>query len=296
MTASNNNAAWQVLGVAAERSGVRADGATLIRHGSNTLYSLPGGVVARISRPGGSAVAEREVRIARWLADSGVPVVRPLPGAEQASVVGDRAVTWWEKLPPHRDASPAELGAVLRQLHALPVPRDLGLVEFDPLDELTGNIAATGNWLAAEDRTWLHSLLGRLTAEYAQLSAWHPPCLLHGDAWQGNVAVPEHGPPVLLDLEQVGIGDPVWDLAPLAVDYADFSRVPDEEYAAFIGAYGSDITTWAGFRTVATICEVRWTAFVLSKADGANRATHEARHRLACLRGEVQRPWSWSAF
>jgi len=295
MTMSNIAATRQVLVAAADQSGVPADGATLIRDGSNTLYSLPDGVVARVSRPGGRAVAEREVRIAWWLADSGVPVVRPLLETQPA-VIGDRAVTWWEQFPPHREASPAELGAVLRQLHALPVPGDLGLAEFDPFDELTSNIAVAGNWLSTKDRAWLQDLIRRLRADYAHLPAWRPSCVLHGDAWQGNVAVPEHGPPVLLDLEQVGIGDPVWDLAPLAVDYADFSRVSTEEYGTFTDAYGADITTWSGFRTVATICELRWTAFVLSKADGANRATTEAHHRVACLRGEVARPWSWSAF
>ncbi|PXY28527.1 hypothetical protein BA062_21890 [Prauserella flavalba] len=117
-----------------------------------------------------------------------------------------------------------------------------------------------------------------------------------GDAWQGNVAVPEYGEPVLLDLEQVGVGDPAWDLAPLAVDYADFSRVSDDDYRAFSDAYGADVLRWTGFRPVATVSELRWTAFVLSKADGTNDATREARHRLACLRGEVERPWSWTAF
>ncbi|MGC7102744.1 phosphotransferase family protein [Amycolatopsis lurida] len=251
--------------------------------------------MARVGRPGGVGIAEREVRVARWLAESGVPVIRPVAAVEQPVVSANRAVTWWEELPPHRAAQPDELGSLLRQLHELPVPIDLALPEFDPFAELLGNLKSVGDWLPAADRSWLEELAGQLRADLAATPAWRTPHVLHGDAWQGNVAVPEQGEPVLLDLEQVSIGDPAWDLAPLAVDYADFSRVSDEDYKAFTNAYGADVLEWTGFRTMATVCELRWTAFVLSKSDGANSAADEARHRLACLRGEIEKPWSWTA-
>lgn len=125
--------------------------------------------------------------------------------------------------------------------------------------------------------------------------AW---CVIHGDAWQGNLVVPvEGGAPVLLDLDHVGLGPREWDLISLAVDYTDFARITTSDYQDFVDAYGGyDMTTWSGYRTLATIRELRWTAFVLGKATANPKAAQQVRHRVACLRGEVERPWSWSAF
>jgi aminoglycoside phosphotransferase (APT) family kinase protein len=121
--------------------------------------------------------------------------------------------------------------------------------------------------------------------------------LIHGDAWQGNVAVPDSGPPILLDLEMVSLGDHAWDLVQIAVDYTDFARLTTTDYKAFVTAYGgADLTTMSGFRTLADIQELRWVAFALSKATVSKSAATEARHRIACLQGDVPRPWSWNAF
>lgn len=120
--------------------------------------------------------------------------------------------------------------------------------------------------------------------------------MIHGDAWQGNLAVPADGGPILLDLENVAVGRPEWDLVSLAVDHVDFARVSDEDYADFRAAYGGpDILTWPGFRDLADAQELRWTAFALSKADTTDTARQQAQHRIACLRGDVDRPWTWSA-
>lgn len=82
-----------------------------------------------------------------------------------------------------------------------------------------------------------------------------------------------------------------------AVDHTDSDRITADEYRAFVGAYGGyDVITWPGFRTLTAIRELRWVCFVLSKADIDEDAEREAHHRIACLRGEVPRPWSWSAF
>lgn len=121
--------------------------------------------------------------------------------------------------------------------------------------------------------------------------------MLHGDAWQGNLVVPlAGGEPVLLDLDHVSLGHPAWDLVPLAADHADFARITDADYQSFVTAYGGyDITATALFRTLADVAELHWTAFVLGKATSAE-AHREARHRIACLRGNAPRPWTWTAF
>lgn len=292
MTDSSGRA---LLDAAGDLAGVRTDGAELIRDGSNLLYRLPDDVVARVGQAGREATARREAAVARWLAEAGVPAIRPAAVVDQPTVVDDRPVTWWELLPQHRSATPAELGRVLRSLHALPIPDALGLPELDPFEGLAGRIE-NAEVLDADDRTWLDQHLDRLRTAYASLPPGLPRSVLHGDSWQGNLMVPDDGTPVLLDFEHVSIGRPEWDLVPLAADFVDFARIDEAEYRSFADAYGSDVTTWGGFRVLADIVELRWTCFVLGKADGEPDAERELRHRLACLRGDVGKPWSWSAF
>lgn len=286
----------QVLTAAARIAGVDTDGAELIRDGSNAMYRLPGQVVARIGRAGTHDTAEREVRVSTWLDRAGLPATRALPDLEQPVIVDDRPVTWWALLPKHRPATPAELGATLRALHALPVPDNLTLPVFDPFANLDERIAqATG--VTEDDRDWLAHHLVDLRHEYAQLGGLSTPHqVIHGDAWQGNVAVTGSNAPILLDLEHVSIGDRAWDLIPIAVDYTDFGRLTADDYVSFVDAYGRDVTTDSGFRTRANIQELRWACFVLSKAETSTDAASETRHRIACLRGDVRRPWSWTAF
>jgi aminoglycoside phosphotransferase (APT) family kinase protein len=288
--------ALDVLAAAGAVAGVDTTGARLIRDGANILYALPGGVVARIGPAGSGAVAEHEVCASRWLTEMGLPVVRIVPGLEQPTEVDGQPVTWWVRLPGHRGATPAELGAVLCALHSLPIPDQLDLDEVDPFEGIAERIDST-RWLPVGDRAWLRALLARLRTDHTDLPPGRPRCVIHGDAWQGNVAVPEHGPPILLDLDHLGIGRPEWDLVSLAVDHTDFARLTAADYQAFTSAYGGyDVTRWPGFRTLATIRELRWTTFVLSKAEANSAAASEAGHRIACLQGKVDRPWTWSAF
>ena len=225
----------------------------------------------------------------------GLPAARLIEGVEQPTVAEGRPVTWWAFIPEHRPATPAELGAVLRSLHALPIPDHLALPEVDPLLGVADRIDAA-TFLDPGDRVWLRRHLAGVTARLDRLPAGLPRCVIHGDAWQGNIAVPDDGHPIVLDLENVAVGRPEWDLVSLAVDHVDFARVSDEDYADFRAAYGGpDIRTWPGFRDLADAQELRWTAFALSKADTSQGVREQAQHRIACLRGEVDRPWTWSA-
>ncbi|MBB0246379.1 phosphotransferase, partial [Streptomyces alkaliphilus] len=109
-------------------AGFSADGAEPIRLAENDIWRLaPGtGVVVRIAREGQAEAAAREVAIARWLATSGVPAVRPLP-IDQPVLAAGRPATFWEELPPHRPSTEKGPAPVLRHLHDLPIPNDLPL-------------------------------------------------------------------------------------------------------------------------------------------------------------------------
>src|SRR5699024_2049482 len=148
-----------------------------------------------------------------------------------------------------------------------------------------------------DDQKWLSERLGRLRDEYNRTQPTHTNRLVHGDAWQGNVAVPAYSAPLLLDLEHFSHGDPDWDLIPIAVDHTDFARLTADEYHAFIDSYGGhDVTTTPKFRLMADIQELRWVCFALGKAADSPTAERETEHRIACLRGDMPRPWAWTAF
>jgi aminoglycoside phosphotransferase len=284
-----------VLGRAAEASGIEAHGAVLIRNGSNAIYELPRGIIARIGKPGSCAAAERELQVSQWLNESGIPTVEAIASVAQAVVVDDRPVTWWRLIPEHRAATPGELGAMLRALHALPPPAEFELPIYDPFSGLRQRIASAAT-MTEDDRSWLVEHYDTLQKQYNELPDPQSLCVIHGDAWQGNLIVPPSGIPTVLDLDKVSIGRREWDLIQLAVDFADFSRLGASAYRSFVAAYGGyEVTDWPGFRVLADIQELRWMGFALSLAAEGDRATIEAQHRIACLRGLVAKPWRWRA-
>lgn len=158
----------EVLLAACRTIGADASAGELIRAGSNTLYRLPGGIVARIGRPGRQDLAYKESTVARWLAAVGVPAVRLVSDVEQPVCAPDRAVTFWHELAPHRRATMGEIATVLRQLHTLPRPEfDLStLAPLWPRGDLS-----RAEFLDAADRSWLLGHLDLLHQRYAELVA-----------------------------------------------------------------------------------------------------------------------------
>ncbi|WP_280267944.1 phosphotransferase [Nocardia wallacei] len=293
MTATTSSR--EVLANAARQAEIDLDGYQAIREGSHAIYRLPGGIVARIGKPGTRTDAEREVRVSQWLNNSGITTVEAVAELPQPIVIDDRPVTWWHLIPDHRPATPAELGAMLHALHALPPPAEPKLPEYDPFDGLRERLA-TATILDDADRAWLLMHHDKVYQNYMSLPNPLSLNVIHGDAWQGNLVVPPSGIATVLDLDKVSLGRPEWDLIQLAVDYTDFSRITHTDYQSFTDAYnGQDATTWPEFRTLADIQELRWVGFALTQASASETAAHQAKHRIACLRGDVRRPWLWEA-
>lgn len=281
---------------AASHAGLDSADARLLRNGTNAVYLLSeAGVVARVGRPGTVREAERQVKVAIWMSAQGIKVNLAIAGLDLV-VVDARPVTWWAPIPAHRHATPAELGAVLRRLHDLPVPIGFDLPRPDVIGHIAQRIASAGA-LSILDRDWLRDRLTRMNADLAATEVHQARHVVHGDAWQGNLIVPDGGSPILLDFDNVSVGHPAWDLIPLAVDHEDFGRISGDDYQAFVTAYGGyDVRDAPWFRTLADLQELRWTAYVADKAATNPDAADEVSHRLACLRGEIPRPWTWAAF
>ena len=108
----------EALDSACAQVGLDVAGAELIRLAENAIYRLPGGVVARVSRPGQVDTARREVAVSAWLQQRHFPVVRALTGLPQPVEVAGRAVTFWRNShripPPARATSGPCCGACTR--------------------------------------------------------------------------------------------------------------------------------------------------------------------------------------
>ncbi|WP_279583096.1 aminoglycoside phosphotransferase family protein [Fodinicola feengrottensis] len=159
-------------------------------------------VVAKIGRePAVAARAQLSLKVAGWLAEQGLPAVRPAAGiAPEVVVVDGHPVSFWEPLPePVRPARAFDLGLLLRMLHALPAP-PFQLPRRDLLANVPRWLAAGGAGISAADAAFLRSRAEELTAAVACLTAQLEPGVIHGDALPRNVRVTERGP-MLLDLE-----------------------------------------------------------------------------------------------
>ncbi|MFD9701350.1 phosphotransferase family protein [Lentzea sp. NPDC059081] len=283
----------RVLADACAVAGLDPRGAEPIRLGENAIFRLPGGVVARISRPGQLAAARKEVHVARWLAGQHVPAVRALDLPHQPVLVGERAVTFWEELPAHRHGTPAEVAQAIRRLHGLPIPDGVPLGKLDPFVRLAERID-TATTLTADDRMWLRGHLEDLRSRHAELPQGLPSCVVHGDAWVGNVVATEHET-VLLDLERCAIGPPEWDLVSTTIKHTSFGWITSSDYQDFCRRYGHDVTTWPGFPLLRDIRELRMTCYVAQRAAQHPEARGEAQVRVDCLRGRAgSRPWAWT--
>lgn len=279
-----------VLEEACALAGFNPAGAEPIRIAENEIWRLPGKVVVRIARAGQWKAAVREVRVARWLADNGVPAVRALPVEQPVEAVG-RPVTFWVELPPHEIGTVRDVVALLKQLHPLPVP-DFPLDRLSPFVRVAERIEAATS-LSKDDREWLRGRHAELREWWEHRPAGLPECVVHGDAWVGNVPRTADGP-LLLDFERVSIGPPEWDLVSTAVKMTTTGAVTRAEYEEFCALYGTDVTQWEGYELLAGARELRMTTYAAQHAATRPEWQAEAQYRVDCLRGIAEpRPWHW---
>jgi hypothetical protein len=279
-----------VLEEACALAGFDPAGAEPVRLAENEIWRLASNVIVRIARAGQWKAALREVLVARWLADNGVSAVRALP-FEQPIEAGGRPVTFWVELPPHEIANVMDVVTLLKQLHPLPVP-DLPLDRLDPFVRVPERIQAATS-LSEDDRAWLRDRHAELREQWERRPQGLPECVVHGDAWVGNVVRTADGP-VLLDFERASVGPPEWDLVSIAVKVSTTGTVTAAEYAEFCSAYGIDVTQWEGYDLLAGVRELRMTTYAAQHAATRPVWQAEAQYRVDCLRGRAEpRPWSW---
>ncbi|MBC6459990.1 aminoglycoside phosphotransferase family protein [Actinomadura sp. HBU206391] len=215
------------------------------------LVVRTGAVVVKAHRAGTDETALR-----RRLAIAADPLLSEilLPPMEPLRRVRDRWVTVW---PAGRPVDPAGSGEVpwadgarlLARLHAVPAEAftngaadgPVALAGPPPLAGGPARVARSVARMPSGDPA-----ADQVRSAYAALPAWArgepgiapagPRALTHGDWHLGQlIATPGSGWR-LIDIDDLGVGDPVWDLARPAALYAA-GVLPPPDWETFLGAY-----------------------------------------------------------
>jgi len=283
-----------VLHEACQRVGLSSASAELLRLGENAIYRLATNpVVVRIARSADRlARVERELCVARWLAEAGVPVVGVCEEIEQPLLVDGHPVSFWRAVT-GGDPVPTriDLARLLAQFHSLPdCPCELAA--FDPLGTLEFRLA-NANGIASGDRDFLRDYCAELAEKLGHLEFALPPGPIHGDAHTSNLLT-DHGQVVLLDFEASAVGPREWDLMPTAIARERFGLAEDQ-YREFTGAYGFDVRTWSGYPVLRQIRELTMTTWIMQNVGESAAAAAEFAMRVASLR-ERDTHSAWNAF
>jgi len=274
-------------------TGLSADGARLLRLGSNAVYRLSAPVVARVARPDAAPeTARRAVAVARWLQSADYPAVRAI-GVDQPVVIDGHAITFWEAVSDDGSeyATIAEVAEVIAQLHKLSAPGNLHLPKLEPFEN-AGDRIANSEWLSTDDRDYMTQKLASLQDEYARLDFALPPGVIHGDANIGNVLHDEYGNPIVIDLDGFAIGPREWDLIQTALFYDHYGWHTRGEYETFARTYGYDIMQWPGYNVLANVREFIQVTWMIQKAGESEKTAAEARKRIGSLRnGASRKDW-----
>ncbi|MFI6435514.1 phosphotransferase enzyme family protein [Streptomyces sp. NPDC050759] len=255
-------------------------GARLLALGENAVFAA-GDLVVKVGRDAELLDrARRELDIAVWLAEAGVPAVRA--AEPEARLVEGHPVTLWHRLPDAvRPAEPRDLAELLRDVHALPKP------SFDlPPRELLGGVERwlrlAGDAIDPADAAYLRERRDGFAAAAAAVTPRLEPGPIHGDALPRNVHVGPDGP-VLVDLETFSSDLREHDLVVMALS-RDRYGVPAEAYDAFTAAYGWDVREWEGCSVLRGARETASCAWAAQHAPSNPKALAEFERRVASLR------------
>jgi hypothetical protein len=284
--------ARRALADACAAAGVTNDRASLIRIGSNAVFRLPNGVIARVA-PSSNKLAEakKQVDVSNWLRSQQYPAVRALP-VSQPVVADGRVATFWESVSDGEDYAPiASVADLVRQLHELPRP-DIPLPRLAPFGD-SDSPSPRFPGLDPVDAEYLVERLLWARVTFDSLPFELPRGHIHGDANVGNVLEGSDGRPVLIDLDSFSVGPREWDLIQTAIFYDRLGWHTEEEYRTFVDVYGYDLLKWDGYPELAEMRELAMTAWLSRKAARSESAAREAARRINAIRtGGSRRDWA----
>nr|WP_245766650.1 aminoglycoside phosphotransferase family protein [Streptomyces colonosanans] len=264
----------------------RGDDATVVRHGNT---------VAKAHAPG----ADPAGLSLRLTVAARLPGVLLAPLDPTPVTLHGRLVTFWPYGipvdPETPRAAPWEAAAgLLARLHRAPAPAGLPAMRGPAkAARAIRRLRALGHHPAAAPvlRAWA-ALPAWARAESPLPSARH---LCHGDLHLGQLVrhPVDTGPWRLIDVDDLGVGDPAWDLARPAAWYA-CGLLPPDEWTRFLAAYrqegGPAVPTagdpWPALDVPARALTVQTAALAVVKSFAAERPLDEVEQAVvdACVR------------
>jgi aminoglycoside phosphotransferase (APT) family kinase protein len=286
-----------VFQTAARQAGLRTDGAFMLGLHSNAIFVVPDpGLVVRIAtNPDALPAVTAAVRVTQWLADRGFPCTVPADIAGQPVIIDGRVVTFWRYLATGSPSRPsaADLGRLLRELHASPLPPQPPPPLTDPLSSVAAAVTRTPEAMPQPDRVWLRARIADLRTWWQTARFPHPACLIHGDAHGNNLIQTLDGTVVLGDWDHVSTGPREWDLVQPHYTHRRFHRPAATDLDAFANAYGWEVRDYPELGTLIAIRELSGLAPYIRTATDNQFSAAELTHRLATLRhAQDFAPWT----
>lgn len=274
--------AREVLAAAGVLPGPASE-ARLLALGENAVFAA-GDLAVKVGRDAELlGRARRELAVALWLVEAGVPAVR---AAEPTALFVDgHPVTVWRRLPePVRPTEPRDVAALLRLVHELALPSSFELPPRDLLGGVERWLRLAGDVIDPADAAYLRQRRDGFASAAAALAPHLTPGPIHGDALPRNVHVGPDGP-VLIDLETFSADLREHDLVVMALS-RDRYGLPAEAYDAFTATYGWDVREWDGCAVLRGARETASCAWVAQHAPSNPKALAEFERRVASLRDE----------
>ncbi|MGW0421812.1 phosphotransferase enzyme family protein [Streptomyces sp. NPDC003015] len=269
-------------------AGLPAGSAQLLALGENAVFAA-GDLVVKVGRDAELFDrARRELDIAVWLAEAGVPAVRA--AEPKARLVEGHPVTLWHRLPDAvRPAEARDLAELLRVVHALPAP-SFALPPRELLGGVERWLRLAGDAISSADAEYLRQRRDGFAGAAAAVAPHLEPGPIHGDALPRNVHVGPSGP-VLVDLETFSSDLREHDLVVMVLS-RDRYGLPAAAYDSFTAAYGWDVREWEGCSVLRGARETASCAWVAQHAPSNPRALAEFERRVASLRdGDEEVRW-----
>lgn len=267
--------------------------APLIRMGENAMFRLPSDVMARIGRS--EEASHKEVRVASWFESERFPAARLAKHVRNPISANGFSVTFWEFI--REDDEPirtADLGVILRKLHALTPPANLDLPKFEPVPKVAARLDRAEG-IPKSDVSYLRDRAHNLEQQFFDLNFTLPPGPIHGDAHNGNLMRDERGRIRLIDFEDFAWGPREWDVAVAAVRYKSFDWLNKDSYAEYVKAYGFDPISWDGFPVLRAIRELNMATWLMQRFGESAEIDAEILRRIADLRNE-EFPRGWIVY